>query len=171
MRRNWLEFYKNENIPKTPTSFAQFVLPFFKGQTIADLGCGNKRDTEYFRHHGYTVHPVDPYSIEDDVIKVYSSDYNLTEDIVYSRFFLHSISNNEIIDILDRTPNMFCAETRVEGDTPLIYKHERNLINPEWLLQIMLTLGYNISYVHIGRGLAPYKNEDPLVLRVIGEKC
>ena len=159
--RNWIEFYKNKKAPTDPSDFALFCIDYINTHTVLDVGCGNGRDAEFLVAKG-----IDQHSEYGNFTRF--QDYEIKEDVVYSRFFLHAISDEEIKELIRKTPNMFMAECRAEGDEPIVYTdHERNFVNPEWLLKTLIEEGFKILYFKVGRGLAVYKKEDPLCLRVI----
>ena len=92
-------------------------------------------------------------------------------DVIYSRFLLHAVSNKEIIKLIKWSKNYFIAEFRIVGDEPVIYQdHKRNLINLGWLINKLLENNFEILKLKVGRGMAKYKNEDPLVARVYARK-
>lgn len=179
MQKDWSKFYQENKAPQEPSSFAQFILnQELPGWRLIDLGCGNGRDA-YFLSQQYGVIGIDPGMLPKDSKNVYffqekwqdAKHFIETADIVYSRFFLHAISNEEIAEILTLAPNYFCAEARAVGDKPVVYpEHERNYINIDWLKQTAEWLGYDILHLEQGRGLAPYKDEDPLVVRIIAKR-
>jgi hypothetical protein len=63
------------------------------------------------------------------------------------------------------------AEFRIKGDKPKLFKdHERNLIDGKWLIDELKKNGFEIIYSKKGRNMAKYKNENPLVGRVIAKR-
>ena len=47
--RYWDIYYKNNNVPLEPTSFAKYCLPLIKKKSnFLELGCGNGRDSIFF---------------------------------------------------------------------------------------------------------------------------
>jgi len=170
----WKNFYKKKEITSKPSSFAKWIKELKTSKKIYDIGCGNGRDSKYFIKKGFDVVSVDlnsDYGIKKSVIKFVNS--KLEEGTFYSRFFLHSISNEDILNFIEKIPSgsYFVAEYRVKGDEPVIYKeHKRNFINQEWLLLNLIMNNYRIEYSIVSRGLAKYKKEDPLIGRVIAHK-
>jgi hypothetical protein len=177
----WKEFYKGDKAPKDPSSFALFCLDYIPEKCVLwDIGCGNGRDTDFFIKErkksailGIDLCAPQGFNFLTRNIK------NLTEreftkaNVIYSRFFLHSIDNFEIQDLLSKIKerSFFMAEMRAEGDKPLLFKdHKRNYIDGNLLLKYLIKLDFEILYFTKDRGLAKYKNEDPLVIRVIAIK-
>lgn len=189
----WEKFYKEKKAPTKQSKFAESVESFFIDElkykyrelALIDLGAGNGRDTKYlnisFKTFGVDKSygkEVNKNSQKEDVnfgsvYKINTKEIlnSLNFDIFYSRFFLHSISNEEIEQLIKISPNYFVAEFRIKGDKPVLYKnHKRNLIDLGWLINILLKNGFEILKLQAGRGMAKYKNEDPLVARVYAKK-
>lgn len=181
MQKNWIEFYKKKEAPDGPSSFCLFFLDKkIAGETVADVGCGNGRDTLALAKRYKKVIGIDPNCVEDDEVgsvkfikkSLMESKKQLKNiDIVYSRFFLHSIQNNEIVDLVKTTNKYFVAEARALGDKPILYpEHKRNYINTDWLLEVLTKNEFEILFFQKSKGLAIYKNEDPLVFRIIAKR-
>jgi len=184
LNHNWEEFYKNNKVSNLPSNFCLFFLAKrIRGESIIDIGCGNGRDTLYIEKMGGYKKiigidmAINKDSISEQNIDFIKDDFNnrydliRKSDIVYSRFFIHSISNKEIIELIKNTNGYFCAEARAKGDKPGIYKdHNRNFIDEEWIKNKLVELGFNILYEEVGRGMAIYKNENPLIIRIIAKK-
>lgn len=181
-QKYWEERYKPNKLPISPSSFVDWVASkidiTFK--RVIDFGCGNGRDTYGLASKGAYVLGID-YAIKNDeapraafdkcdfkdMVKTFDCNF----EIVYSRFFLHSISNEEIADLIKWTKFYFVAETRVEGDKPVLFTdHERNFVNEKFLIKTLEDNGFEIIKHKVGRGLAKYKNEDPLILRIIAKR-
>lgn len=181
LKNYWKDFYKKEvkDIEK-PSSFALWFIKNAKLfgidllKPIYDIGCGNGRDSKYFIKKGFDVISTDvnsEYGLVEDVIQFMSR--KLKAGIFYSRFFLHSITDIEILDFINMIPkkSWFVAEYRVIGDKPVIYKnHKRNFIDQDWLLTCLVNREYEIRFSQVRRDLAIYKNENPLIGRVIAYK-
>lgn len=169
----WKTFYKKAEAPMTQSSFAEFCLPYIPNKMkILDIGCGNGRDTLFFRSMGFECigidreAPLDNDFIQDDFLNCIGN-----KAVYYSRFFLHSISNKDILKFIQGISGYFMAECRAEGDNPLLYKnHNRNLINGDWLLVNLLANRFEILFYQKAYGLAPYNGEDPYIIRVIAKK-
>ena len=179
MQKNWITFYENKKAPLEPSSFAKFIMKRgVPGNDLIDLGCGNGRDT-YHLADRYSALGVDPATCPDKVgwARFTQAPWqSMAEkiklaDIVYSRFFLHSIPPEEVAEIIRLTPRYFVAEARHVGDSPAVYpEHERHYVDGQLLLDILADNGFVVHFYEMGRGLAPYKNEDPLLMRVIAKR-
>lgn len=179
MGKDWKKFYKEADVPKDPSSFAKFVRHLkLPGESLIGLGCGNGRDVRAFKRYG-SVCGVDKNCVNQDTKKIKylncgwedAKDVISSADIVYSRFFLHAISPDEVKEIISLTSGYFCAEARAVGDVPVLYAdHDRNFIDGNNLLTTLIRSGFEILYYQLGYGLAKYKNEDPLIVRVIAKK-
>lgn len=178
-RRYWQEFYKRHDITGQ-TSFAEWCLPMIPERSkIIDLGCGNGRDSYYFARHGHQVMGVD-YAVcpADSKRAVFSSipaSYVMHKkcdaDVVYSRFYLHSIPWIETLDTIKWARGLFMAEFRSVGDKPVLYaNHERHFVDGNLFMSYMIACGFDILHYEKGRGLAKYKGEDPLIIRVVAKK-
>lgn len=181
MKSHWEKFYKNKRGPAKnleQSKFAEFVFTRFgfgnHNTTVLDMGCGNGRDSYYLGKMGYKVTGIDDAIVPQETKNCYFSNWINSAshfDIVYSRFFLHAVPRFEVMKLLNETTGYFVAEARAIGDKPKLYpKHQRWLIDPEWLIGHMVTIGYEILYFEKGRGLAKYKGEDPLIVRIIAKR-
>lgn len=176
----WKEFYKNKHII-TPTKFAIFVGNYLKENfpkyiSMIELGCGNGRDTYYFDKLGFNVVGIDsaykPRIKKNIMFKQMDLNdlflMNNNFDVVYSRFFLHSINNIEIFKLVNWTKKLFVAEFRAAEDTPLLFKnHYRNKIDEYKFLNILLSKNYEILYYIKAKNLAKFKKENPIIIRII----
>ena len=181
MQKNWITFYENKKAPLEPSSFAKFILKWgVPGNDLIDLGCGNGRDT-YALAERYSALGVDPANCPERTgwarftkAPWQSMIKQITQaEIVYSRFFLHSIPPEEVAEIIRLTPRYFVAEARHVGDVPKVYPdndHERHYVDGQWLLDVLADNGFVVHFYEMGRGLAPYKDEDPLLVRVIAKR-
>ena len=142
----WDNYYKNTNHDiNKPSSFAFFVYKKYIEKynnnnvylKIADLGCGNCRDTIFFTHKKNLCYGIDINGvlnsenincklIKKDVVSVLKKyELRMLFDIIYMRWFLHAlpynISNNIFIHALHNLkPNgLICIEVRSLNDNEL----------------------------------------------------
>jgi SAM-dependent methyltransferase len=100
--------------------------------------------------------------------------------LFYLRFFLHSIPKDVqdgllgVIDRVARPGDMFAAEFRTEQDEALSHvhlKHYRRFQNgPAFGAELNKKYGFELLHEHEGTGLSPYRDEDPVLYRVIGRR-
>lgn len=178
-KKMWQSFYESDR-DNYPTDFAKFCSEFIPpGSRVVDLGCGNGRDTYYFAEKGHKVQGVDYATMPKDYQKATFLPFNLSQiihngcgwDVIYSRFFLHAITETDVKRLVMWSRGLFMAEFRCVGDKPKLYAdHKRTFINPEKLINMMIHLGYEIIYFYKGNNLASYKDENPLVGRIVAKR-
>jgi len=182
-RSHWDNFYKKGIAPTEPTDFAKFCLKFIpKNVSVVDLGCGNGRDTYFFAKQksilgakGIDVAVNNKWTQkatfeQEDFKNELDFDY---AEVIYSRFFIHSIDTFSIIRLLQMfiKDQFLMFEFRVKGDEPKLFKdHKRNLVDSNWFLGLLIGNNFDIIHFEKGTGMAKYKNEDPLVIRIIARK-
>lgn len=203
----WDNYYKpniNAVIPP-PSQFAVFVTTNIEQNSlILDLGCGNGRDSIFFASQGHQVFGIDgSYSaieccnqigrarglnidfkkrtIEelcvDDIINIINSKNEIKKLVVYSRFFIHAITDEQedellkwLLDLATRLPIEIFFEYRTLRDQSLpkvTKEHYRRYINPIYNAKKYLDSGFNIEYFVEGFGFAKYRNDDAHVARVV----
>ena len=108
-------------------------------------------------------------------------------DYIYSRFTLHSVTKEQEIKTLKwafstlKNNGLFFIEIRSihddlfgKGeplpDNAFITDHYRRFVRLEDFINRIKDAGFSILYKIQAKGLAPYKNEDPVVIRVIAQK-
>ena len=182
----WNNFYNKSDIAsEEPSSFCSFVMDYFKGHNILnvlDAGCGNGRDS-YHLSSKFAVVGVDssgykPPDAKD--CKFYVSDfcsYDKTGfNLIYLRFTFHSIANEDHSILLEsiKDNTYLCIETRSDKglDTHRYHgdDHYRNFTNLEYLVNILKEYNFETIYMEENEGLAIYKNENPICIRVICRK-
>ena len=188
----WKKFYKGKNAEREPSDFAKSIQEIAGKQEklIFDLGSGNGRDSVFFAEKGHTVISVDPNSAPyknhdnlmywkmtiDYFIKRLKTGNTCSKEmptVLYSRFFIHAINKEQTKQLVNavRPKTYFIAEFRIEGDEPKIYKdHKRTLWNPKEFAELFNNDEWERCTVQTGRGFAKYKDEDPLVMRIIAKK-
>ena len=171
----WDSFYINFRENK-PSDFAKFVFDLNiidKNDKIIDIGCGTGRDTKFFQRH-FDASGIDCAEISD--FKYIKSDISdvikdkCLYDVVYSRFFFHSITPELTQKIIEWSKKWLVAEFRVKEDVPTLFvNHKRYLVDPDWFKSV-LERTHDIQYFEISRGWSKYKNEDPILARVIAKR-
>lgn len=180
----WSNFYKNNNLPLKPSSFAQFINNYFKDLplNILDCGCGNGRDAYYLGEETYNVVGIDTankpnnYKNTTFILGDFCNFNKENFDLIYSRFTFHSITNEqqELFIKSINEGSYLCIETRsdkskninkIHGDN-----HFRNYTNKEYLENLLIQNKFKILYIEEDRGFAKYKDEDPICIRVISKK-
>jgi SAM-dependent methyltransferase len=100
-----------------------------------------------------------------------------TQVAVYLRFFLHSIDESiedallgNLVDLLPGGFTLY-AEFRTTRDRelPKVYgEHSRRYIDEKaFAAKLTGTWGFDVDHLEAGRGLAPYRDEDPHLARII----
>lgn len=188
----WKKYYEdrktnNGDIP-APSPFAIFVksrLP--NTEFVLDYGCGNGRDTYYFGQE-HTCIGLDP------AVKPTNCDwavfYNKTLkeynhvgepfDLIYSRFSLHSVPEEEenyLLDFAENNCKYIAIECRTKNDelndgtdrikTDYATAHYRRFIDMNELEQKLRKRGFTILYSEESTEFAPYKGTKPSCLRII----
>jgi ubiquinone/menaquinone biosynthesis C-methylase UbiE len=187
----WQKYYENntvENGIPTPSPFALFVksrLP--KAEFVLDYGCGNGRDTYYFGQH-HTCIGLDPANKPPSTdwavfYKQTLQEYNhIGEpfDLIYSRFSLHSVPEEEenyFLKFASNNCQYIAIECRTKNDklndgtdrikTDYATEHYRRFIDMNELEQKLIKLGFRIIYSEESTEFAPYKGTKPSCLRII----
>jgi len=202
----WNDYY-NKNPPISyPSNFAKSILTYLQhGNHLVDLGCGNGRDSLFFLENGINVFGVDSCQIAIDSLKSITGSrknieflcddfinnsyiYNRKYDYFYSRFTIHSITEDEENILLSNVFNslnhggLFFIEVRgihdeiygkgePAGRNAYIYnEHFRRFIVNDELINALVNKGFEVIYNEESRGFAKYVNEDPLIIRIIARK-
>lgn len=108
-------------------------------------------------------------------------------DSIYSRFTLHSVNEEQEVQTLKwahdtlKDNGLFFIEIRsvhdelfgqgdaVDGNS-FVTDHYRRFVNFEDFVGRIEAVGFNVIYKLQSKGLAIYKTEDPMVIRVIAQK-
>lgn len=202
----WENFYKSQKDEHKPSLFAEFVLQNFipAKSSIIELGCGNGRDSIFFAKNHHTVLAVD--QCEDEIkllahkndlenLKFDSSDFTRLNDvgefdIIYSRFTLHSVNDNEEKKVIEwackniKEGGLFLIEARgrknelygkgeaVPGEEhAFTYEgHYRRFIDIEELKRRLQKKGFEIQFSKEETGFAPFNGTDECFMRVVATK-
>jgi cyclopropane fatty-acyl-phospholipid synthase-like methyltransferase len=198
----WEKYYKNNKNPVVPSSFAEFCVGFLdKDKTLIELGCGNGRDSLFFSKNEINVVAIDQVENEikylnekfsSDKLKFLSDDFTAlptdkTYDYVYSRFTLHSITNEKEEDVLNWVSSqlnengLFLLEVRSLNDPMLnkgekisknenVTNHYRRYLDFDETIDKIQSKGLNIIYKLESQGLSVYKTDDPMLIRIVAKK-
>lgn len=205
----WEQVYSKQNSISLPSLFAKFVLEnYTKPQDrLVELGCGNGRDAVFFANNNISVLAIDQCSNEIDFlastfqanknIDFIAGDFTALEksatyksQIVYSRFTLHSIKENQETDVCNwayavlQENGFFCIEVR--GQKNEIYKlgeqaeneehayiynnHYRRFLDFVGFQQKLETIGFAIEFAAEEKGFAPFNGDNETYIRIIAKK-
>ncbi|MDQ2625270.1 MAG: class I SAM-dependent methyltransferase [Actinomycetota bacterium] len=200
-RVHWTRFYGQDRGVPQPSPFATWVAERLPEslRTVIELGCGNGRDTAAVAQ-GRSALGLDysPTAIErnrevwaESSIDFEQVDVSDAESLatatagrfddgpvaVYSRFFIHAISDEAeatLLGFLRRAlpaGSVVYLEFRTEKDknTPKVFgEHYRRFVDPDALVKRMRRGGhFALEHSERGHGLAVYKDEDPFVARLV----
>lgn len=114
--------------------------------------------------------------------------FNEKVDVFYSRFTIHSITEADQKELLPKVYNLldagglFCIEVRTTKDpkfgagkhicdtTYFNDGHTRRFIDSQKFLNIVLSLGFKLLYFNEQDNLSIYKDDNPVLMRIILEK-
>jgi cyclopropane fatty-acyl-phospholipid synthase-like methyltransferase len=204
-KQYWDNYYKSSLPVMEPSAFAiSMKNEYINKGTLLELGCGNGRDCLYFAKKGIQVTAIDEseFSIKNlqekylqTGIKFIADDFvvskELTEtqyDYIYSRFTVHSISEEQqeilfknvynalnkdglfMIEVRSIYDELFGKGEPVGRNAYIFNDHYRRFIDLEELQSSLIALGFNIILSQQSRDLAQYKSENPIVIRLIAKK-
>lgn len=125
--------------------------------------------------------------VADDFVS--TEQFNIdTYDYIYSRFSIHSINSeqenillNKAYKSLNKGGKIFIEVRSIKdefygrgkkiGKNEYIYQgHYRRFIDKNEIEKNMKEIGYKIELLIEDKGLAVYKNQDPVVIRIIASK-
>lgn len=181
----WSSFYSS-NHTLDASNFCSFVLDFFKNHRclkVLDAGCGNGRDSyalsKYYMVTGLDTASYIPEATEScsfETSDFCSHDKNIY-DLIYSRFTLHSINDEQqeqFLSSITKKGTFLAIECRSDGDIDTVREHGddhyRNFVSFKRMLRLFSELGFTVLHAEEGTGFAPYKTEDPVCVRFIVEK-
>lgn len=198
----WNKYYSQRRGLLIPSQFAAFVagelLPTQQG-SIVELGCGNGRDALFFARNNYHVLGVDAsfeavgicraaadglkadfivgdIDAPDLFIAIQTALNGRSVALMYSRFFLHAISDESQTSMLDLssklcgTGALMALEFRTVRDKQLAKEtelHFRRFLDPLSLLEQVGRFGFKVEYFVEGFGYAKFRSDDAHVARVL----
>lgn len=195
----WNTFYKNKKIVSKlnfPSQFAVFTLSEKQNEnTVIEIGCGNGRDSFFFSKYFKNIHAFDK---SDNAIKYNRNnykriknlnfyEYDINENfeffklkklkkILYARFFLHSLNNNEILKFINLSSKLINKNEKIfleyrvlkdKNSKKIFKKHFRNYLNPKEIAKFFIMHSFKLDYDVVSQGFAKYGLEDPFVARQI----
>jgi 2-polyprenyl-3-methyl-5-hydroxy-6-metoxy-1,4-benzoquinol methylase len=203
----WNNFYNTEGKKEqlsNPSQFAVFVAgEMVQTDNIIEFGSGNGRDAFYFAALGKNVHATDAsqsavennnalaakkncnnilfseYTIGSKKEFEVQSTHQASNKSIYSRFFLHSLTDELISEFIElcssmlKTNEKLFVEYRTNKDerrNKEYLNHYRNYINPDLISSLCQKNDFTIDYHVEGLGYAKYKNDDAYVARTILNK-
>ena len=127
------------------------------------------------------------HSKAQDFVKEDYSEYEII-DAFYSRFTIHSISKSDELELLPKIydnlarKGLFCVEARTINDplygigefygenTFVTDNHKRRFIDTKVFRKQVLDLGFKELYFTEENNLSIYKNDNPVLMRIILKK-
>ena len=191
----WNELYLANGVVHEPSSFARYVEDryFECGKNLLELGCGNGRDAIFFAEKEKQVSALDLSSKSIQSLssmnvknaEFFNQDFSQLSnfkdfDYVYSRFTLHSIDDESEKIVLQQLPKvlksggLLLIEARSLKDEKLAKTfgtdHFRRYLDYEATVDKIERLNFKVLEKVESRGLSPYKEEDPFLMRIVAEK-
>ena len=202
----WNNYYDKDEAPKEPSQFSKDVLSYLeKDKKLIELGCGNGRDAVYFSQNGLNVMAIDQselsiYNLEKNnhnnkKVKFIADDFirsnmlkELEYDYVYSRFTMHSITEEEesillnrvyttlkkdgllLIEVRSIKDDIYGLGRKIARNTYVYNDHCRRFVVIDELIEKIKLIGFKIILANQDRGYAVYKDQNPIVIRIIAKK-
>ena len=98
---------------------------------------------------------------------------DLAPRLVYARFFVHALEDEGRHNLWQLTQGLLATggraplEFRVHGTRHEFGEHYRQFVAPEVVAAEIKAKGGRVEHQEVGTGLAVYKEEDPLVCRMV----
>jgi SAM-dependent methyltransferase len=201
-RRDYWDDYYAARVPRSPRLPSQFAT-FIAGELdrpyrVIELGCGDGRDAIFFALYGHDVLGVDASNIAIEgcrttaqavgagahfmVARIDEPDLSARirgdrgPRLVYARFFVHAITENEEDSLLDVARSitdpgdLLAVEYRTVRDSSgakVTESHYRRYVMPAALEARALGHGFDVTYSVEGFGFAKYKQDDAYVARTV----
>ncbi len=201
-QKYWQKFYKTKklnNYIDFPSQFSIFTLSKKKNENfLFEFGCGNGRDASYMSKYFKKIFAFDiskeaiksnknkyknikslSFEICDINEPLHIKKYKKLKKIIYARFFLHSLTINEIKNflsliskLLNKNEKVFVEyRTHLDKNKKKFFKnHFRNFLNPKKIIELCAKEKLRNIYSISSNGLAVFKDEDPHVARQIFQK-
>lgn len=199
----WEKFYSGDTQVFFPSDFAKSVLPQLEaGRKLLDVGCGNGRDSVFFARSGMNVTAIDLSKraishLQESEPSVQAVCASVTVSpvftevkyaYIYSRFFIHALTREEELCLLERcyqaleaggklfietrcTEDELCGVGERISDTEwAVDGHYRRFIEPKVIAKELADIGFQNICPVCSRGFAPFNGSDPVVLRITAGK-
>jgi tellurite methyltransferase len=203
----WNQYYKKGKTPQEASLFAKYIFNNHCkiNSKIIELGCGNGRDVVYFAENKLQATAIDQSDVAINKLKSnFNSFSNLkflvddftmlnnfedSYDIVYSRFTMHSITEEQENNVITWAYNnlvingLFCIEMRglknelyqkgtpsEQRNTYLYDEHFRRFICIDEFTSKLMKLGFKIITSLEERGFSPFNGNDETFIRVVAKK-
>jgi tellurite methyltransferase len=139
---HWNSYYQGKEVPEIPSQFAVFTLGEYRPEVVVDIGCGSGRDSFFFASLGVTTIGIDGSSsavdlcrqkvsghplqflrldvgdemLADKVLAIAGGDGKI---LVYARFFIHAITDEEEDNLLEQVSRLLknrpgCSQSNSE---------------------------------------------------------
>ena len=200
----WNNYYKKNIAPNEPSTFAKEVIKSLSpNKSLLEIGCGNGRDSIFFGKNNLNVVSIDQAEVIIEKLKnenhnnikfvndnfINSNIFNTYKfDYVYSRFTLHSISEEEQEELLNNVYNVLNKDgilfiearsindgiyglgEKVSRNAFVYNNHYRRFLDINELILSLKNKGFEILFSQESDNLAIYKNENPVVIRLYAKK-
>ena len=201
----WNKFYKKHTLIIKPSNFSQFIKKEFlkkkKIKNILEIGCGNGRDAFYFSKYATKIVSID--NSQQAIIKSKNNErmqkniiflkknilsrFNVVVknfDLIYARFFLHTINSIEediFLNLLKKISNkktIVALEFRTTKDklfkkgkkiskNESITDHYRRFVEVSNFKNKLKKLNFKIIYFKQSVNLSNFKNDNPNLCRIV----
>tara|TARA_R100000005_G_C4992345_1_gene199570 strand:- start:1907 stop:2476 length:570 start_codon:yes stop_codon:yes gene_type:complete len=177
----WTSYYKNKKTINVPSYFCDFVIKNYnlKDKKVVEFCCGNGRDTYTLSNHCSSIVGVDFATkpkdngncsfIQADIDSFLNSNSSDNFDTSYCRFGIHSISEELEDKILDFSKEIY-FEFRSDLDNSFKPDHYRRTINGNYFINKVIKKGYKILFFQESIDLAPFGDQNPIIIRIIAKK-
>jgi cyclopropane fatty-acyl-phospholipid synthase-like methyltransferase len=182
-----------------PSQFAAFVAgELAELNRVVEFGSGSARDAVFFASYGHTVLGVDASEQAVDHSRALVKNLGITAEflaasigdagivdrigrgelptVVYARFFIHAITDEEeerflaVAAAITQPGDMLAVEYRTVRDrsgTKVTGRHYRRFVQPASFESRALDHGFDVTYAVEGFGFAKYHDDDAYVARTI----
>lgn len=194
---HWRSYYRQNTAPLQPSSFAREVARQEPPGRLLEVGCGNGRDAVFFAGKGFAVTAIDASESAIELCRNLDPTSPISflhgslpqiavrqkQDVVYSRFCLHAMTEPEEVAMLKSAARILdpggrlLIECRSINDplaskgevislTERIHGHYRRFIVKEELRGRVEAAGFIVESLIESGGLSALDGDDPVVIRL-----